>query len=106
MLGLRPGLGRIATLLFSVLFAATFVAEAVAQAPKRGGILRHPVEGEPTNFDCHAAATSFSLQVLAPHYSTLLKYDRNDFSKIVGDLAESWTVSPDRLTYNFKLRPN
>jgi peptide/nickel transport system substrate-binding protein len=99
------GLGRIATLLLSVLFAATFVAESVAQAPKRGGILRHPVEGEPSNFDCHAAATSFSLQVLSPHYSTLLKYDRNDFSKIIGDLADSWTVSPDRLTYTFKLRP-
>ncbi len=50
------------------------------------------------------AATSFSLQVLGPHYSTLLKYDRNDFSKIIGDLADSWTVSPDRLTYTFKLR--
>ena len=58
----------------------------------------------PRTFDCHAAATSFALQVLAPHYSTLLKYDPDDFSKIVGDLADSWTVSPDRLTYTFKLQ--
>ena len=78
---------------------------AIAQTPKRGGVLRHVIEGEPTSFDCHAAATSFALQVLAPHYSTLLKYNPDDFSTIVGDLADSWTVSPDRLTYSFKLKP-
>jgi peptide/nickel transport system substrate-binding protein len=78
---------------------------AVAQTPKRGGVLRHVIEGEPTSFDCHAAATSFALQVLSPHYSTLLRYDPDDFSKIKGDLADSWTVSPDRLTYTFKLKP-
>lgn len=96
---------RTATILLTVSVALASMAEATAQSPKRGGVFRHAVEGEPANLDCHAAATSFALQVLAPHYSTLLKYDRHDFSKVVGDLAESWTVSPDRLTYTFKLRP-
>ena len=99
-------LARTATFLLTAIIALASISDAFSQTPKRGGVFRHAVEGEPANLDCHAAATSFALQVLAPHYSTLLKYDRNDFSKIVGDLAKSWTVSPDRLTYNFKLRPN
>ncbi len=96
---------RIAQGLACMFIAGSFATAAVAETPKRGGVLRHVIEGEPANFDCHSAATSFALQVLAPHYSTLLKYDINDYSKIIGDLAESWTVSPDRLTYTFKMKP-
>lgn len=96
---------RIAQTLVCVAIAGSVASAALAQTPKRGGVLRHVIEGEPTSFDCHASATSFALQVLGPHYSTLLKYDPNDFSKIIGDLAESWTVAPDRLSYTFKLKP-
>ena len=35
---------------------------------------------------------------------TLLKFDAANYPKIVGDLAESWEVSPDGLTYTFKIR--
>ncbi len=98
-------LARIVRGLACVAVVSGVATAAIAETPKRGGVLRHVVEGEPTTFDCHAAATSFALQVLAPHYSTLLRYDPNDFSKIIGDLADSWTASPDRLTYTFKLKP-
>lgn len=37
-------------------------------------------------------------------YNGLVKYDRN--LKLTGDLAQSWTVSPDGRTILFKLRPN
>ena len=40
----------------------------------------------------------------APHYSLLIKFDPFDSTKIVPDLAESWTMSADRLTYTFKIR--
>jgi peptide/nickel transport system substrate-binding protein len=96
---------RIARSLACVAIASSLVTVAIAQTPKRGGVLRHVVEGEPTTFDCHSAATSFALQVLAPHYSTLLKYNPDDFSKVIGDLADSWTMSPDRLSFTFKLKP-
>ena len=36
----------------------------------------------------------------------MLKFDAANYPEVVGDLAESWSVSPDRLTYSFKLRPN
>jgi peptide/nickel transport system substrate-binding protein len=98
-------IGRAATFLLTAIIGLASASDAMSQTPKHGGIFRHAIEGEPPSYDCHAVATSFALQALAPHYSTLLKYDQDDFSKIVGDLAESWTVSLDRLTYTFKLRP-
>jgi peptide/nickel transport system substrate-binding protein len=44
------------------------------------------------------------LHPVAPHYSTLLRFDPQNYPKIVGDVAESWTVSKDALTYTFKIR--
>src|ERR1700712_2434844 len=38
-------------------------------------------------------------------YSLLVRLDVSDTSKIQGDLAQSWTVSDDHLTYTFKLKP-
>ena len=79
--------------------------QADAQQPKRGGTLTHVVEAEPNTIDCHASATSFTIQLVAPHYSTLLKYDPAGYPNIVGDLAEFWSIAPDGTTYTFKLVP-
>ena len=38
-------------------------------------------------------------------YSLLVRLNTADTSKIEGDLAQSWTVSDDHLTYTFKLKP-
>src|ERR1700752_2555809 len=88
---------------------ATFLAfggRAVADTtPKHGGPLEFAVTVEPGNYDCHANISFAFLHPIAPHYSTLLKFDAANYPQIVGDLAESWTVSVDRLTYRFKLRP-
>ncbi|KAB0267561.1 ABC transporter substrate-binding protein [Microvirga brassicacearum] len=39
-------------------------------------------------------------------YERLINYDYKDVSKIYGEVAESWTVSPDGKTFTFKIRPN
>jgi len=44
-------------------------------------------------------------EVTSNTYSLLVRLDMNDTSKIKGDLADSWTVSDDGLTYTFKLKP-
>jgi len=75
-------------------------------APKHGGTLLFTVDSEPSNYDCQANVSFAFLHPVAPHYSTLLKFDTANYPQITGDLAESWTVSPDKLTYSFKLRPN
>ena len=89
-------------------FALLFVAGGLGAsepAPKSGGTLEFAVTVEPDNYDCHANTSFAFLHPIAPHYSTLLKFDAANYPEVVGDLAESWSVSPDRLTYSFKLRP-
>jgi len=76
---------------------------AAAQAPKKGGTLAFAVVAEPPNYDCHANTSFAFVHPIAPHYSTLLKFDGKSYPKLIGDLAKSWTVSADGLTYTFKL---
>jgi peptide/nickel transport system substrate-binding protein len=78
---------------------------ASSPAPHRGGTLIFAVESEPANYDCHANVSFAFLHPVAPEYSTLLKFDAPNYPAVIGDLAESWTVSPDKLVYTFKLRP-
>ncbi|WP_416795854.1 ABC transporter substrate-binding protein [Ciceribacter azotifigens] len=44
-------------------------------------------------------------EVTANTYSKLVNLDLDDTSKVVGELADSWTISDDGLTYTFKLKP-
>ena len=76
---------------------------AAAQQPKRGGTLNFAVTAEPPNYDCHASQTFALLHPVSPFYSFLVRYDASQGSKITGDLAKSWEISPDGLTYTFKL---
>jgi peptide/nickel transport system substrate-binding protein len=75
-------------------------------APKHGGTLEFAVTVELKDYDCHANTSFAFLHPVAPHYSTLLKFDAANYPEVIGDLAESWTVTPDKRTYSFKLRPN
>jgi peptide/nickel transport system substrate-binding protein len=61
------------------------------------------VVAEPPNYDCHANTSFAFVHPIAPHYSTLLKFDGKNYPKLIGDLAKSWTISPDGLIYTFKL---
>ncbi|MFA5681026.1 MAG: ABC transporter substrate-binding protein, partial [Hydrogenophaga sp.] len=75
-----------------------------ADQPKRGGTLVFPIHmGEPNTLDCHAASTPGVMWRIAPHYSTLLQLE--DDGTIKGDLARSWKISSDGLSYEFKLHP-
>jgi peptide/nickel transport system substrate-binding protein len=79
---------------------------ALAETPKRGGTLTYAVTAEAPTYDCHATTTYAAIHTLAPHYSLLLKVDQDNYPELKPDLAESWTVSSDGLTYTFKLRSN
>ena len=58
-----------------------------ADTPKRGGTVTLVVEGGPPDYDCHAGASFVVLNYVAQHYSTLLRYDSQNYPKIVGDAA-------------------
>jgi peptide/nickel transport system substrate-binding protein len=83
---------------------STLVFSAQTQSPRAGGELVFAVGGTPPSFDGHRETTFAMLHPVAPHYSTLLRFDPQNYPKIVGDLAESWNVSKDGLTYTFKIR--
>ena len=91
----------------AVVVVLAFGGTAVADTnPKHGGTLEFAVDAEPPNYDCHANVSFALMHPVAPHYSTLLRFNTANYPQIEGDLAESWAVSADRLTYTFKLRPN
>jgi peptide/nickel transport system substrate-binding protein len=100
------------TALRSILLAAAAVAvatlPAAAQTPKRGGILNFAIVAEPPTLDCHATTTFATIHPVAPAYNGLLRFrgDVNKKLEIVGDLAKSWEMSPDGLTWTFKLHDN
>src|SRR5215468_9558582 len=78
---------------------------ALAQEqPRSGGELIMAVPSEPPSYDGHREETFGLIHPVAPFYSLLLRVDPDDPNKIVGDLAESWTISEDGLTYTFKIR--
>lgn len=74
--------------------------------PKRGGSLVFASTVELKDYDCGDNTSFAFLHPMAPHYSTLLKFDTPNYPAIKGDLAASWTVSPDKQVYTFKIRPN
>src|SRR5207248_10958055 len=83
------------------------LAPAFAQdKPRSGGELIFLVPSEPPSYDGHKEGTFGVVHPLAPHYNTLLRVDPFDRTgaRVVPDLAESWTISPDGLTYTLKLR--
>jgi len=45
-------------------------------------------------------------EVTGNTYDMLVRLDANDTTKVIGGIAESWTVSDDGLTYTFKLKPD
>jgi peptide/nickel transport system substrate-binding protein len=91
--------------LLTGLLAGLLPAMAAAETPKSGGTLTFAVTAEAPSTDCHAITTYAAVHVLAPHYSLLLKVDPDNYPKLKPDIAESWSVSPDGLTYTFKIRP-
>jgi len=78
---------------------------ADAQQPKRGGTLQFAISAETPNYDCHGSDTYATLHFSSPFYSTLLRFNLSKFPELEGDLADSWTVAPDLMTYTFKLHP-
>ena len=75
-----------------------------ASCPKSGGILKYGVKPEPPTYDMHGTNSYAVMHFVAQHYSTLLTFDWNKFPKLEGDVADSWNVSSDGLTYTFKIK--
>ena len=95
---------KLSRYLFGLAAAAMALTGIAAETPVSGGVLKFAVSAEPPNYDCHANSSFAFVHPVRPHYSTLLKFDTAKYPAVMGDLAESWTVSKDGLTYTFKLK--
>src|SRR5437899_6687579 len=82
-----------------------FAAAQSTEAPRRGGILLAAIGADAPSLDPHQEQTFATLQPVAPLYSTLLQIDPYSYPNVIGDVASEWKISPDGLTYTFKIRP-
>jgi peptide/nickel transport system substrate-binding protein len=88
--------------------AATVAAPAVlsqarAATPKGVAVMAKQID-DIVSFDPAESYEFTNGEVDANCYRRLIRPNLDDATKIEGDLAESWTVSPDGLTFTFKLR--
>lgn len=81
-----------------------FPVSMADEKPRYGGVMRVAIQGDPPSLDMHQEGTFLVMIPFGNVYNTLIKFHPHRHNDIVPDLAESWTSSPDGLTYTFKLR--
>ncbi|UXA16325.1 ABC transporter substrate-binding protein [Mycobacterium sp. SMC-4] len=96
---------RTAVLAIALLMAALTACstgQRVSLGEGAEGSLVAAIAGEPDQLDPHKTTAYFSFQVLENVFDTLVEPDEN--LQMRPALAESWEVSPDELTWTFRLR--
>ncbi len=97
--------------LFSLFLFAALISTAVmayrvnnffiVEVPTAGGELREGVVGLPRTVNPILAISDIDRDLSSLIFAGLTRYEKG---AIVPDIAKSWTVSPDGLTYDFTLR--
>lgn len=92
-------------LLCVVIFVALFIFDEkdIDKSKGKQNILTIAIPGNPSTLDPHKTSESLTMQVAKSFYDTLLEVDGKD---IVGVLADSYKVSQDGLTIDFKIKEN
>ena len=80
------------------------VLRAPEPNPKRGGVLKWGGLANSTLYDLHQTGTIANMGPQAPMYDLLVQVDPVHWDQVIPDLAQSWTISEDGLTYTFSLR--
>jgi peptide/nickel transport system substrate-binding protein len=82
------------------------VPATAQEKPRSGGELIFVVPAEPPSYDGHREGTFGVMHPMAPHYNTLLRIDPDDRTgtRVIGDLAESWTAADDGRSYTVRVR--
>lgn len=98
-----PGTSTMAFALFGSLVASLLSAPNVRAAePIDGGVLKLAFSADPAGFDPAVGPSGMSHVVIEQVYSTLMSLDTE--ARPYPDLAESYEVGDDGLTYTFRLR--
>ena len=89
--------------LAALLLAGT-AAPAVAATPKDTLVLAAAFD-DIISLDPAEAFEISAGELMGNAYERLVRFDLDDPSKLVGDLAKGWTVSADGKTFSFELKP-
>ena len=86
------------------------VAAGGAPAPKSGGRLAWEIDGDPPSLDLHNDTSNRANRTAGLAYNQLIQFDPKVVNEaptaLIPDLATQWEVSPDGMTYSFKLVDN
>ncbi|MEO8393787.1 MAG: peptide ABC transporter substrate-binding protein [Chloroflexota bacterium] len=95
---------RLAVFLLVSLALLALIAVIPASAQSSGGTFNWSIEGVPDlpSLDPAKASDAQDFTVIGLIYGGLVRFDGD--LNIIPDLADSWTVSDDALSYTFKLR--
>ncbi|WP_431523371.1 ABC transporter substrate-binding protein [Mesorhizobium captivum] len=92
------------SLLAGVAMSALLAAPAFAVTPADTLVEGFAID-DIISMDPGEAFELSTAEVTGNTYDLLVRLDLSDTSKVKGDLAESWAVSDDGMTYTFKLKP-
>ena len=85
-------------------FMTPLTPDWVAKGKYQPMVLEIVGRGRSGQWDPHYCASLFSCMIgAAPMFNGLVTYNPVDTAEVIGDLAESWEISPDGATYTFKL---
>ena len=90
--------------LLALLLALAMVLSLTVSLAEGENVLRYGMETEPAGFDPHTISSHASLRVMAQVYNQLV--DVNENLEVIPELATSWEISDDNLTYTFHLADN
>ncbi len=99
----RRALARAAALALTAAVAASLLP-AVAATPKDTVVVALAFD-DIISLDPAEAFEISAGEMMGNAYDRLIRYDVNDPSKLVADLAKTWKVSGDGKTYSFELKP-
>jgi peptide/nickel transport system substrate-binding protein len=86
------------------LVGALAAAPAEAKTPGDALVMAKDID-DIVSLDPGEAFELSGLEITTNVYDRLMRYDAEDVTKLVGGAAESWTLSPDKKTFTFKVRP-
>jgi peptide/nickel transport system substrate-binding protein len=96
--------GRLGAAAAAVLFAIAGVMPAVAATPKDTLVIAWAMDDIITMDPAESFEISAG-EIMGNTYDRLVRFEVSDPSKLYGDIAKSWTVSPDGKTFSFELKP-
>lgn len=95
---------RMLALVLAALLSIGAALPAMAEDGRTGGTLIVWLPGDPSTYNADAVPDDLAINVMENVLSKLVKFDYA--GNLLPDLAETWDISEDGLTYTFHLRKN